>query len=99
MRSHRALFTLLVVCLAATVNSDEPSKPAVVRLETDTTANPVSILNPAPTLIPKTITDALPAASEKSDEGSGSGSSSGGGVFKPSEDISEDFAVPFPVDI
>ncbi len=41
------------------------------------------------------ITTALPATSEKSEERT----TSGGGVFKPSEDISEDFAVPFPVDI
>ena len=48
-------------------------------------------------LVAATITAPSLLAQQASDSAREGGNDSG--VFKPSEDISEDFAVPFPVDI
>lgn len=96
---QRRVIAVLLVCLAFTASAAE------AQTATATKANAAEKTSPAEqratevrtpdTPARSAIRNTLPATSEKSDQGT----SNGGGVFKPSEDISEDFAVPFPVDI
>jgi hypothetical protein len=97
MTIRRASATLILLAFCAAASADTP--PATTPAQPKA---PVSATDPTPaptTAAPKPTADAAKATAPKPVPDAKAGDKSKDGDFKPSEQVSEDMAVAYPVDI